>query len=63
MVWYFVGGALGSATASWLYGTHRWAGVCVLGAGIGAAAVALALIDAARHRERPAGAVLEAAAS
>ncbi len=59
MVWYFVGGALGSATASWLYGTHRWAGVCLLGAGIGTAAVILALVDAARHTVRPAGAVPE----
>ena len=45
MVWYFVGGALGSAAASWLYGSHRWAGVCLLGAGIGMAAVTLALVD------------------
>jgi predicted MFS family arabinose efflux permease len=56
MVWYFVGGALGSATASWLYGSHRWAGVCLLGAGIGTVAVVLALVDAGRHTERPAAA-------
>jgi len=49
MVCYFAGGALGSAGASWLYGSHRWAGVCLLGAAIGAAAVALAVLDAV-HR-------------
>jgi predicted MFS family arabinose efflux permease len=63
MVWYFVGGALGSATASWLYGSYRWAGVCLLGAGIGIAAVALALIDPARHPARPASSLEEAPAS
>ncbi|HVC66585.1 MAG TPA: MFS transporter [Acidimicrobiales bacterium] len=54
MVCYFAGGAVGSATASWLYGSHRWAGVCLLGAGIGVAAVALAVADALGHRARPA---------
>lgn len=54
MVCYFTGGAIGSASASWLYGSHRWAGVCLLGAGIGVAAVALALADALGHRARPA---------
>jgi predicted MFS family arabinose efflux permease len=63
MVWYFVGGALGSATASWLYGTHRWAGVCLLGVGIGTAAVALALVDAARHTVHPVPAMQEAPAA
>ncbi len=54
MVCYFVGGALGSATASWLYGSHRWAGVCLLGAGIGAVAVALAVADLVRRGAAPA---------
>jgi len=50
MVCYFVGGALGSAAASWIYGSDRWAGVCLLGAGVGIAAVALAVVDASRPR-------------
>ena len=59
MVCYFVGGALGSAVGSWLYGEHRWAGVCIFGAGLGAAALLLALVDVVRrtsHRAAPAGA-------
>ena len=50
MVCYFVGGALGSALGSWVYAGHRWTGVCVLGAAVGAVAVGLAVVDAARHR-------------
>jgi len=38
MVCYFIGGAIGSAVGSSIYNSHHWAGVCVLGAGIGAAA-------------------------
>ncbi len=53
MVCYFVGGALGSASASWLYGSHRWAGVCLLGAAIGAVAVVLAVVDVLAHQARP----------
>jgi len=49
MVSYFVGGALGSAVGSWLYGSHRWAGVCALGAGIGVVAVGLATLDGLRR--------------
>ena len=49
MVCYFVGGAIGSAVGSWLYGEHGWAGVSVFGAGLGAAAVLLALVDVARR--------------
>ena len=63
MVCYFVGGALGSATASWLYGSHRWAGVCLLGAGIGAAAVALAVLDLLGHPARRAGTAAVASSS
>jgi predicted MFS family arabinose efflux permease len=55
MVCYFVGGALGSAAASWLYGSHGWAGVCVLGAGIGTAAVVLAVLDGLTHPGRRTG--------
>ena len=35
MVCYFLGGAIGSLAAGALYGTHGWAGVCLLGAGFG----------------------------
>lgn len=58
MVCYFIGGALGSAAGSWTYAAHRWAGVCVLGAGLGAVAVVLALHDVARgadHTVAPSG--------
>jgi predicted MFS family arabinose efflux permease len=48
MVCYFAGGAVGSAVGASVYGSHRWAGVCVLGAAIGAAATAGAVIDAIR---------------
>jgi predicted MFS family arabinose efflux permease len=54
MVCYFAGGAVGSAVGSALYGGHGWAGVCVLGAGIGIAATVAAVIDAARRPARPA---------
>jgi predicted MFS family arabinose efflux permease len=50
MVCYFVGGAAGSLGAGTLYGTHGWAGVCVLGAGFGVATLALS----AYERLRPA---------
>jgi len=49
MVCYFVGGALGSAIGASLYDSHRWAGVCVLGVGLGIVAVASAVIDALRR--------------
>ncbi len=50
MVCYFAGGAVGSATGSWMYGSHRWTGVCLLGAGIGVAAVVLAVADGCTGR-------------
>jgi predicted MFS family arabinose efflux permease len=53
MVCYFVGGAIGSALGGSLYGSHRWAGVCVLGAVIGIVATAAALIDAIGHPPVP----------
>ena len=43
MLCYFVGGAAGSAGASALYDSHRWAGVCLLGAATGIAATICAL--------------------
>jgi predicted MFS family arabinose efflux permease len=49
MVTYFVGGALGSALGGALYDSHGWAGVCVLGAAIGAAILVFAAISAARR--------------
>jgi predicted MFS family arabinose efflux permease len=51
MVCYFIGGAVGSAAGSWCYARHGWAGVCVLGAGLGVAAVVLALHDVVRGAE------------
>ncbi|MHB1712099.1 MAG: MFS transporter, partial [Acidimicrobiales bacterium] len=56
MVCYFAGGAVGSALGSSLYGSDRWAGVCLLGAGIGLAAIVAAVIDAARRPALPSGA-------
>jgi predicted MFS family arabinose efflux permease len=56
MVCYFAGGAVGSALGSSIYSSHRWAGVCVLGAGIGVVAMVAALIDAARRHAVPTGA-------
>jgi predicted MFS family arabinose efflux permease len=49
MVCYFAGGALGSAIGALLYDSHRWAGVCILGAGLGIVATASAVIDAMRR--------------
>jgi predicted MFS family arabinose efflux permease len=39
MVCYFIGGAVGSAVASSVYDASHWAGVCLLGAAIGAVTV------------------------
>ena len=50
MVCYFAGGAIGSAVGSSVYESHRWAGVCVLGAAIGIAATVAALADGLRRR-------------
>lgn len=46
MVCYFAGGALGSALAAVLYDSDGWAGVCLLGGGVGAATLLLAAFDA-----------------
>ena len=48
MVCYFVGGAAGSLAAGALYGTHGWAGVCWLGAGIGVGTLAMSVFDRVR---------------
>jgi predicted MFS family arabinose efflux permease len=55
MVCYFAGGAIGSAVGSSVYDSHHWAGVCVLGAVIGLAATAAAVIDAIRGAAPSAG--------
>jgi predicted MFS family arabinose efflux permease len=51
MVCYFLGGAVGSVSAGALYGTHGWAGVCLLGAGFGVLTLAMSGYD----RLRPPG--------
>jgi predicted MFS family arabinose efflux permease len=55
MVCYFAGGAIGSALGGSLYDSHGWAGVSLLGAGIGIVATAAALIDAGRRPAVPSG--------
>ncbi len=48
MVCYFLGGAAGSVSAGALYGTHGWAGVCLLGACFGALTLAMSVYDRVR---------------
>lgn len=55
MVCYFTGGAAGSAVAAALYDSGGWGPVCILGAGIGAAALALSGFDTLVPVRRPAG--------
>ncbi len=50
MVCYFAGGALGSALGASIYSSHRWGGVCLLGAGIGLLAVVGAVADVGLRR-------------
>jgi len=57
MVCYFLGGAVGSVSAGALYGTHGWAGVCLLGAGFGMLTLAMSVYD----RVRPAATRAETA--
>jgi predicted MFS family arabinose efflux permease len=52
MVCYFVGGALGSAIAGVVYGQWHWAGVCALGAAIGAMAIVSAALFTPGERAR-----------
>ncbi len=48
MVCYFAGGAVGSFAAGAVYGTHGWAGVCLLGAGFGVLTLAMSAYDRVR---------------
>ena len=52
MVCYFLGGAAGSLAAGALYGTHGWAGVCILGAGFGVLTLAMSAYDRLRPPAR-----------
>ncbi len=53
MVCYFVGGALGSWIGSLIYQHDHWTGVCVLGAALGTAITACALVDAFNKTPHP----------
>ena len=60
MVCYFIGGGVGSAVGSLTYATHRWAGVCILGAAIGLVATVAGVLDARfPSKHTPHDAVLE----
>ncbi|AZS72245.1 MFS transporter [Streptomyces lydicus] len=50
MTSYFVGGAVGSALTSAVWGMAGWSGVCVLGAGLALVVVALWVADRMRRR-------------
>ena len=50
MLCYFVGGVVGSALASLVYTSAHWGGICVLGAGLGALACLLWLLETVRGR-------------
>ncbi len=52
MVCYFTGGAVGSFAAGALYGTHGWAGVCLLGAGFGLGTLGMSVYDRVRPPRR-----------
>jgi predicted MFS family arabinose efflux permease len=52
MVCYFLGGAAGSLSAGALYGSHGWAGVCVLGAGLGLLTLGMSVFDRLRPPSR-----------
>ena len=52
MVCYFLGGAAGSLGAGAIYGTHGWAGVCLLGAGLGVLTLAMSAYDRLRPPAR-----------
>jgi predicted MFS family arabinose efflux permease len=52
MVCYFLGGAAGSLSAGAVYGTHSWAGVCLLGAGLGVLTLAMSAYDRLRPPAR-----------
>jgi len=50
MISYFLGGTSASGLAAALYSSTRWAGVCALGAALGTAAFAAALVELRRAR-------------
>lgn len=52
----FTGGAVGSSTAAFVYGSSGWHGVCLLGAGYGLAATVWWMLEMAAARRRAAGA-------
>jgi predicted MFS family arabinose efflux permease len=53
MVCYFVGGAVGSYVGSLVYEHAHWAGVSILGAGVGLVATLLAIADSISKKEHP----------
>jgi predicted MFS family arabinose efflux permease len=53
MVVYFTGGAVGSALGGSIYDSHGWAGVCVLGAAVGALITLAALVGLVRRTAVP----------
>lgn len=55
MTSYFVGGAVGSALTSVVWGIGGWGGVCALGAALAVTVVGLWLADRLRRRRRTAG--------
>jgi len=52
MVLYFAGGAAGSALSAAMYAGHGWAGVSIVGAAFGTAALVVWLLAAVPHRRR-----------
>jgi len=52
MVFYFLGGALGSALGSWAWAHSGWQGVCWCGAAFGAAGLLPLLIQGSKHSHR-----------
>jgi predicted MFS family arabinose efflux permease len=54
MVCYFIGGAAGSIAAGALYGSRGWAGVCLLGTGLGLSTLAMSAYDRLRPPLSPA---------
>ena len=52
MTMYFLGGATGSGSSAWVYSSHGWAGVAVLGAAFPTAGLLLWLLDTLRRRGR-----------
>ncbi|WP_067904703.1 MFS transporter [Actinomadura chibensis] len=53
MLAFFLGGVAGSASAAFVYGAAGWSGICLLGAGLAAAALAVWWITAPRGAATP----------